>query len=293
MTERWRPLRVRDSSDPAAIEKHDALVDGVPRHLFRSLHRWLETVFLCPGHTYSEEALQALERNLQISLDWDHGYHSASIWFEKHLCGKDPALLLEAVDYVLSTGLEDRAHREEWIRELNQILYEGGSAWKVRKDGLRLERRVPAPVAAAATDAMTKGRAGALLERAWQHTYGRHPEPSTAYKEAVRAAEAAICPVIIPDAKLGTLGKAIPALRDAPPGKFTSIFPAEAVEGRPLDAVLKLMQLLWTSHFDRHGTADESVPLSVSQEQAEAAVHAAVTLVQWFERGFVRMSAPR
>jgi hypothetical protein len=112
-----------------------------------------------------------------------------------------------------------------------------------------------------------------------------------AYKEAVRAAEAAICPVIIPNAKLGTLGLAIAALRDAPPGKFTSVFPSEAVNGKPLDAVLKLMQLLWTSHFDRHGSADKSVPLSASQEQAEAAVHTAATLVQWFERGFVRLTA--
>jgi hypothetical protein len=56
-----------------------------------------------------------------------------------------------------------------------------------------------------------------------------------AYKEAVRAAEAAICPVIIPNAKLGTLGLAIAALRDAPPGKFTSVFPSEAVNGKPLD----------------------------------------------------------
>ena len=47
------------------------------------------------------------------------------------------------------------------------------------------------------------------------------------------------------------------------------------------------MELLWKGQIDRHGTDDASTPLSVSQAEAEAAVHLAVTLVQWFTSGAV------
>jgi hypothetical protein len=132
-------------------------------------------------------------------------------------------------------------------------------------------------------------RAGTLIAEAWRHVYGLHPNPSIGYREAVRAVEVAACPAIIPDDTGATLGKAIAALRNAPPGKYVTVF----TEGgaRPLEAVQKLMELVWKNQFDRHGTADESVPLTVSQGEAEAALHAAITLVQWFQRGFVRMQS--
>ena len=44
------------------------------------------------------------------------------------------------------------------------------------------------------------------------------------------------------------------------------------------------MELLWTNQLDRHGTDDESVPLQVTQEQAELAVHIALLLVRIFSR---------
>jgi len=140
MTERWRPLRVRDSADPAVIEKHDALVEGVPPYLFRSLYDWLTESFVAPGHRYSSEPLQAIERNLQVTLSWKNGSHSAIEAFER-LCSEDPQFLLEAVDYALSTELDQSAYSAHPAVVLLQILYEGGSAWTVRNDGHRLEHR--------------------------------------------------------------------------------------------------------------------------------------------------------
>jgi hypothetical protein len=49
-----------------------------------------------------------------------------------------------------------------------------------------------------------------------------------------------------------------------------------------------MMDLLWYGQIDRHGTDDETVPVNVTQKQAEAAVHAAVTLVEWFISGAFR-----
>jgi hypothetical protein len=93
---------------------------------------------------------------------------------------------------------------------------------------------------------------------------------------------------VLPNNPKATLGTVIAALKDAPAGKFTTVF-SDTVPGvAPLDAVRGLMQLVWTNELDRHGTGDESVPLHVSQEQAEAALHAAVTLVQWFLHDVVK-----
>jgi hypothetical protein len=49
--------------------------------------------------------------------------------------------------------------------------------------------------------------------------------------------------------------------------------------------VVGMMELLRTAQFDRHDTTDESVPLAVSREEAEAVVHLALTLVHWFQTG--------
>lgn len=46
-----------------------------------------------------------------------------------------------------------------------------------------------------------------------------------------------------------------------------------------------MMALLWTAQLNRDGTDDESHPLTVSQEQPEAAAHLAVTLVHWCRSG--------
>ena len=58
--------------------------------------------------------------------------------------------------------------------------------------------------------------------------------------------------------------------------------------GDPVMHVVGMMELLWTLQIDRHGTAAESVPLAVTRERAEAAVHLGLTLVHWSQAGTVR-----
>lgn len=48
-----------------------------------------------------------------------------------------------------------------------------------------------------------------------------------------------------------------------------------------------MMRLQWKGQYDRHGSDDEETPLHVGQDEAEAAVHLAITLVQWFRSGAV------
>ncbi len=55
------------------------------------------------------------------------------------------------------------------------------------------------------------------------------------------------------------------------------------VLGDPTD-VLGVIDALWTTHR-RHGTDDGEAPMGMAQEEADAAVHLAITLVRWFAGG--------
>jgi len=178
------------------------------------------------------------------------------------------------------------------IHRLDNMLREGGSAWMVAPDRQALVQRVQPEVAEAARVVIESGsRAGHHLAEAWRSVYGRDPDPSSGYREAVRAVEAAARPIVIPNDATATLGKIIGRLRSEPE-KFATVFENDPQDFKPLEAVRGLMSLVWKYQRDRHGTDDETVPLHVSLEQAEAALHAALTLVHWFQRGFVRAAGP-
>lgn len=269
----------------------DAPVEGVPLWLCESLFTWLETHLDLWDKKRREpraDVLRTLERVLRIRLQWA-SYRPTADTYEsmERLFRRKTEHFLDAIDYAL------RVTAGRGADELELMLAEGGSAWSVGPDNLSLSRRVPEESADTARAlAAEGGRAGKLLAAAWRDVYGRDPNPSSGYREAVRAIEAAVCHVIIPNDSVPTLGKAISALRCAPPGKYTTVFPENAVGGNPLEAVRRLMELVWTGQLDRHGTADESVPLAVTQEQAEAAVQAALPLLMWFQRGFVKLATP-
>ena len=164
------------------------------------------------------------------------------------------------------------------------ILARSGSAWTVGRDSEGrdcLEKRVDPTVEGAGRREMSEqSNAAEYLQRAWHHVYGRNPNPSTAYHDAVRAVEAAARPVVTPKDDLATLGKMIPALRDKSEKWETVI--------GDVDTVRKMMKTILKSQFDRHGTDDTAKPLNVSQPEAEAAVQMGVTLVQLFRTGAIR-----
>jgi hypothetical protein len=287
--ERWRPLWARE---PEKQTEYDALVEGVPPWLVQALVEWLDEHVLTEeshaGRRPVRESLQTIEVMLRIPLDWD----SSLDWTYQSLlaiCKDDGDKFLSVVDWALHVLGRPGANHEAAIKHLKRLLVAGGSAWTVSPGKNCLVRRVQEEAAAAARQLIEGGsRAGRYLAEAWQHMYGRNPHPGSAYREAVRAVEAASSPVVIPDSPKPTLGTVIKALKDAPPGKFVTVFSDNEPVVDPMTAIQGLMGLIWTNQLDRHGTADADVPLHVSPEQAEAALHAAVTLVQWFEGGVVR-----
>ena len=143
---------------------------------------------------------------------------------------------------------------EDWVgfrvAKLQDVLDASGSAWAVGRDedeGYCLQRRLDATIEQTAREEMGQpGRAAGYLRRAWSNVYGRTPDPSVAYGEAVRAVEAAARLVITPTDEVATLGKMVAAMRDKPEKWETVIGDVKTVR--------KMMGALWFSQRGRHGT---------------------------------------
>lgn len=282
--EKWRPLSKRDD------ESYDALHEGVPAWLVASLLNFVNggLKFFDPvmGMSYPNgEKLLAVERKLRVALDWSPvGAESALASIRRHI--DDRTFFLDLVDYLLLDLVAGSSEADA----LEVQLKEGGSAWSVQySKGDRhyhLVRRLDDTVVTAARRVMdASGRAGQHLAKAWSEMYGRHPDPSTAYREAVRAVEAVGIPVISPNNRTATLGTMIADMKNAPAKWSVTLKPKT---GDPVLMIRESMELLWTAELDRHGTADEKMPLHVSSEEAGAALHLAVTLVHWFQSGAIK-----
>jgi hypothetical protein len=288
---RWRPLSVRESGDYVA---YDALHPGVPSHLRTSLWRWVAS------NLPTEDSLLQIERRFRLTGLVD--LPLAGEWSLSRLQDwvfEDEEFFLDIVDFLLSTLDVHPRHPEdphyhsylsakEDMTFLMGILNDAGSLWRLGATGkrLQLERRVEPTVEAAAEQVMGKGdKAAQHLRLAWSAIYGRHPDPGKGYGEAIKAMEAAAIPVVLPKTNTGTLGKVITALRDKPAKWSVGLKHPEPE--RQVLTLADMLDLVWKGQTGRHGDPDPNAPISVSQEQAEAAVHLAVTVVQWFSTGVV------
>lgn len=137
----------------------------------------------------------------------------------------DDGFALDAIDWMLH-GSGSFHYRKtdgrKWAESLDDLLRDGGSVWEVTKvsDGFQLTRRAVGPVVDVLEHTATEAtRAHAHLATAWSKLTGRSPDPSSAYREAVRAVEVVAKPVVLPANDRATLGQIIPAMKDKP-GKW-------------------------------------------------------------------------
>lgn len=272
------PLSARH--DPERFKEYNALHDGVPDWMLESAQQWTKQFLYFNGRPSASKVAEA-EQYLRVRLNRNgivsEEYHAIEDLLSRMT---DGALGLDLIDYCLGLSGESASQPAN----LQVILDRSGSAWTVGRDeegNFCLERRVDATVEAAARAEMAEtGNGAAYLRSAWHLAYGRDPNASAAYRDAIRAVEAAARPTVTPNDAVATLGKMIPALRDAPQKWETEIGDVETVR--------KMMEAVWQAQHDRHGTDDETKPVNVSQPEAEAAVQYAVTLVHLFRTGVIR-----
>lgn len=280
----FRPLSRRNIPDARFDEYHS----GLPGHLLAPAMHWLVDLTSDIGLGARQPNVEFMrsyqvEAVLEPPLNWNspqRAYDDLMTRFQRY-----PEFALDTLDYALAKLWQfDQYSAPNRAQSLANMLESGRSAWVVMEidsGGWRLVRRSLGPVAEAISSVEgTAQRAHQHLVEAWKKLAGRPSDSSGAYREAVRAVEAASKPVVLPNDSIATLGKVIKAIKDKP-SKWTFVL------GQP-DDVAAMCGLLWTSQLDRHGTDDESVPLNVSSEQADASVHLAITLVRYFAGGLFR-----
>jgi hypothetical protein len=122
------------------------------------------------------------------------------------------------------------------------------------------------------------------LRRAWSKAYGLHPEPTTAYREAVLAVEAVACPLVLPLDKGATLGKVLAHLKQGGARWEMALLAKDGGSGP--EPFVALLERLWTGQVSRHAGSEHS--RVQTQREAEAAVHLAVLAVQWLSGEVLR-----
>jgi hypothetical protein len=282
----WRPLPHRDTEE--GRRAYDALHEGVPDWLLYSLLDWAVHQFPA-GQVACTNVLKTIERRLRCpTLDWSRGLASA----KPSLIGLvqvDRERLLALVDFWLT---DPAKCAKDNLVDLAIMLEEGGSVWRVARagKGCCLERRLlPEAQAIGELARQGSGKSADYIRLAWQDAFGRKPNPNQSFNYSIKAIEAALAPVVTPNDPKATLGKLIPAIRDAP-RKWTL-----RLHGKPKnDSVLAfvgLLELVWTSQL-RHGVADKATPLEHSPGEAHDTALIAALVVQIVNDGGFVPSRP-
>ena len=284
----WQPLSVRRTGSAAP---EIPLVDGVPDYLLEPIVHWLAS--------YDKTALYARVA-LIFRVKYERPYRDAMN--SVHLSGPHPSVgrareflrviaaaqgggagILDALDMILhETDDESGPDREL----LDQLLSDSGSLFRVAADGKGLEERTTETARHAFTRSVSHGGAAAdHLRDAWRHAYGRNPNASKAYSDAIKAIESATIPVVSPSNKKATLGTVIGEI-SSDISRFN--FAITNTTQPAVETIVQLMRMVWEGQRDRHGSATPRVAPSLGA--ARTAVSAAVALVEWFATGAITRS---
>lgn len=210
----WRPLSLRGETDA----RFDEPSEGFPVWLRGPVLEWVKAAFL-QGSWEHEEARKALQLDFRLGRPLAGQGARGPLKDLLSRMSQNDEFALDVLDWMAHNWRYFASYPDDWTRELNQMLYQGGSVWEVTLDDstYRLSRRAVGPVVDVlehtATDAT---RAHDHLATAWSKLTGRNPDPSGAYREAVRAVEAVAKPVVLPDNNRATLGQMIAAVREKP-----------------------------------------------------------------------------
>jgi hypothetical protein len=287
----WRPLSRRGAE---VSGEDEILYEDVPPHLSQPLLYWLKSLFeRAENHerttAFAERKAGRVAARVRLDLRSVPPQDASRTrypneWSDTlalmHLARtRDGTVLLDIVDATLADSV-DRLEAED----LERLLTDAGSAWHVAADGNALHRRVSS-AARQAMEATSGTTAADHLNAAWAAAYGRHPDPSLAYSQAIKAVESASIPVVLPQDRLATLGKVIGELGQQPQRWQIAISAPGGGSQADITSLLAMLRLLWNGQTDRHGSS--GTPVLVTHQAAEAGVHLALTLVHWFQSGAI------
>jgi hypothetical protein len=271
----WVPLSVR-SGRRALGDLHE----GIPMHLLAPLRYWIEGGLgyrsRPVGRTDPIRTALILRVATMIGASLPRTNDSVVRLNALILVGEaDADTYLDLLDALLRCDCSST--------ELEAVLREGRSAWKVAPGGSSLVRRVDPSVQASADLAMTPDDLASVeLAEAWDRVYGRHPDASDAWDHAIKAVEAMTIPIVVPNQAKATLGNVIGEL-----GKTNTPFTFGLGGKAGLDTFVSVLSLIWPNP-DRHGNGNGRQP---TETEGRAVLALAVTVVQWLRDGLLARAA--
>jgi hypothetical protein len=288
----WQPMAARPG---VTLDRHPT----VPIHLRRDLRDWIWSASRNPVDCVAR-VLSRLDLRFSVdeeSAEWPHSWDRARLGLAYNTADNRVLEIVDALlDIIPPSRLPEelsrirRAFSHDHRAQLQKVLAAADSVFQVSPDGRSLMRR-PSGVEVAAYQAVCAdisattdtGSADLHLAAAWESLRGRHPDPSKAYGEAIKAVESAAHATIEPQNSRATLGSMRRQLRDYPE-RYAIAIPGSAGDG-DITALTAMISLLWTGQTSRHGS--QTVTRQESVTEATMAVHLAVTLVAWFACGGV------
>ena len=251
--------------------------EGVPGHLREPIRQWLDSAFGCePGYAGMKvsrgSAVFAVTTACRIELPRGAGaeraYHEIISF-----CYQDPDQFLDVVHFTIQVTREQHP-----VQTLERVLEYGGSVWRATQTGL--QRRV-GPTTQKAFDVASRPAdvASEELKHAWVKAYGRDPDGSDAWDHAIKAVEAILVPIVVPNQVGPHMGHVVGQLDHH--GDQWSLR-LESNQGiSPVETFVGMLRLLWPNP-DRHVGPAHRVP---TLQEAQAVVQLAVTIVQWARDG--------
>jgi len=291
-----RGLQQANPQQPVVAE---SLTEDVPDHLEIPLRQWVFAIL-----QEDEANAQRVALHLKLRVNTVEGEYSPARFLAGSTSNKQ---LIDVIDTMLrfsappgpdgsaqvyrfnvSGYANPHANRHKAIEILQDMLTLAGSAYRVNDAGTGLELRVAPAVQQAVASALaasrkpSSGSAADHLAQAWKSSYGRDPDPTKAYSEAIKTVESAAQAMIEPNNTQATLGSMLRVIGNSPQ-RFATAIPASS--GDDITLVADMMRRLWKGQTARHGS--QTTTRLETQQEAEMAVHLATTLVQWFASGLV------
>ena len=263
-------------SQRLAGAKPDGPHEGMPEHIFHGVEHWFGNVCGYRGGGMDAVRIHQVAAQMGVAV----GNHAPSAM--QALISRaegDPTFCIDLIDATLDVWTPG-ANR--W-GEINGLLASGASVWTVNetRDGLT---RVVSDEAQATFDSATSvaDEITTEMKEAWANAFGRNGDPSDAWDHAIKAMEALLIRVVVPNQTKPNLGHVIGELRNN--GHVWKMILPGKDDDNDVAPLVGILSGIWPN-TDRHGGGQNTRP--PTPEEARAVVTLAATVVQWHRDGWV------
>jgi hypothetical protein len=230
--------RTRYVPDPGPFE-------GVPAHLLLPLTRWLASAVRLGSPIEDNDALYTIMTRLRIPpIPGNDGgnplWRTIVKWIDE-----DQIRLIAVIEVVMDIRMIDY----QQLRMLEQILSDGGSMYTATENGIE-ERVDPVAKQAFTTAVQPKDHASTELSEAWSKAYGQQQNASDAWDHAIKAVEALLVPLVVPNLRSGRIGHVVGQL-DQPGSRwvlllqFNQLSPPKNPPFTSIEVLVGMLRLIW------------------------------------------------